>query len=200
MVFHRRHVLPKCLRKTHVIELLVPFWQAPEQPSLRILLRPDRGVHGTFPGRTTLRVNSVTSSWLDVTRTKKGLSKDRPFFVSGGADRGRTDDLMNAIHALYQLSYGPSKRGAVPSTGSSVRQVHSSQKRVRRLNTASRTESSGLRVLFIEFLQGALTLFFDTRLGDGASVSVVGCRVRAEHLRQDLTRSPEVSLCGIVRG
>ena len=28
-------------------------------------------------------------------------------FSFGGADRGRTDDLMNAIHALYQLSYGP---------------------------------------------------------------------------------------------
>ena len=24
-----------------------------------------------------------------------------------GADRGRTGDLMNAIHALYQLSYSP---------------------------------------------------------------------------------------------
>ena len=31
--------------------------------------------------------------------------------ISGGADRGRTDDLMNAIHALYQLSYGPSAVG-----------------------------------------------------------------------------------------
>ena len=26
---------------------------------------------------------------------------------SGGPDRGRTDDLVNAIHALSQLSYGP---------------------------------------------------------------------------------------------
>ena len=26
---------------------------------------------------------------------------------NGGADRDRTDDLMNAIHALSQLSYGP---------------------------------------------------------------------------------------------
>ncbi len=25
----------------------------------------------------------------------------------GGADRGRTGGLMNAIHALYQLSYSP---------------------------------------------------------------------------------------------
>ena len=27
--------------------------------------------------------------------------------VSGGARRDRTDDLMLAKHALYQLSYGP---------------------------------------------------------------------------------------------
>ena len=28
---------------------------------------------------------------------------------AGGADRDRTGDLMNAIHALYQLSYSPKK-------------------------------------------------------------------------------------------
>jgi hypothetical protein len=27
--------------------------------------------------------------------------------VFGGADRDRTDDLLNAIQALSQLSYGP---------------------------------------------------------------------------------------------
>ena len=27
----------------------------------------------------------------------------------GGADRDRTDDLLNAIQALSQLSYGPTK-------------------------------------------------------------------------------------------
>ena len=27
--------------------------------------------------------------------------------VNGGADRDRTDDLYNAIVALFQLSYGP---------------------------------------------------------------------------------------------
>jgi hypothetical protein len=28
---------------------------------------------------------------------------------NGGADRDRTDDLLNAIQALSQLSYGPTK-------------------------------------------------------------------------------------------
>ena len=28
----------------------------------------------------------------------------------GGADRDRTDDLLNANQALFQLSYGPFKR------------------------------------------------------------------------------------------
>jgi len=29
--------------------------------------------------------------------------------MTGGANRVRTGDLMNAIHALYQLSYSPKK-------------------------------------------------------------------------------------------
>ena len=33
--------------------------------------------------------------------------KDPDFIQYGGPDRARTDDLMNAIHALSQLSYGP---------------------------------------------------------------------------------------------
>ena len=33
--------------------------------------------------------------------------KDPDFIQNGGPDRARTDDLMNAIHALSQLSYGP---------------------------------------------------------------------------------------------
>ncbi len=38
-----------------------------------------------------------------------------PWFIDGwrvkdgGADRDRTDDLLNAIQALFQLSYGPTK-------------------------------------------------------------------------------------------
>ena len=36
-------------------------------------------------------------------RIRKGLDS----FQFGGPDRGRTDDLVNAIHALSQLSYGP---------------------------------------------------------------------------------------------
>lgn len=30
--------------------------------------------------------------------------------MTGGADRDRTGDLMNAIHALYQLSYSPTNK------------------------------------------------------------------------------------------
>ncbi len=36
---------------------------------------------------------------------------------NGGADRDRTDDLMNAIHALSQLSYGPTRNVFVPDAG-----------------------------------------------------------------------------------
>lgn len=31
----------------------------------------------------------------------------------GGADGSRTRDLMNAIHALSQLSYGPAKNRSI---------------------------------------------------------------------------------------
>ena len=30
---------------------------------------------------------------------------------NGGAKEDRTPDLVNAIHALYQLSYGPNRGG-----------------------------------------------------------------------------------------
>jgi hypothetical protein len=37
--------------------------------------------------------------------------------VFGGADRDRTDDLLNAIQALSQLSYGPTGTQSVPKGG-----------------------------------------------------------------------------------
>ena len=39
---------------------------------------------------------------------------------AGGARRDRTDDLMLAKHALYQLSYGPNLEGLKPAQGSVV--------------------------------------------------------------------------------
>ena len=58
----------------------------------------------------------------------KGIQRGCPeSFVSfGGAEGDRTPDLMNAIHALSQLSYGPivrfgrSGRGACHDRGESV--------------------------------------------------------------------------------
>ena len=40
---------------------------------------------------------------------------------SGGARRDRTDDLMLAKHALYQLSYGPNQRAAQRELSSTTR-------------------------------------------------------------------------------
>jgi hypothetical protein len=37
--------------------------------------------------------------------------------LSGGANRNRTDDLLNAIQALSQLSYGPFARHWDPIVG-----------------------------------------------------------------------------------
>ena len=40
--------------------------------------------------------------------------------LDGGARRDRTDDLMLAKHALYQLSYGPLSRAALSESWSSI--------------------------------------------------------------------------------
>ena len=43
-------------------------------------------------------------------KTKKSAPGiDRKRFIHGGARRDRTDDLLNAIQALSQLSYSPTK-------------------------------------------------------------------------------------------
>ena len=47
--------------------------------------------------------------------------------VGGGARRNRTADLLNAIQALYQLSYGPSR-----TRGSKPREVRLTQRRLYR--------------------------------------------------------------------
>ena len=47
------------------------------------------------------------------TRCSNQLSyePERSFLVpTGGADRDRTDDLLNANQALFQLSYGPEEK------------------------------------------------------------------------------------------
>ena len=47
--------------------------------------------------------------------TAQGLAKPKPAkrAKDGGARRDRTDDLMLAKHALYQLSYGPNHEAAL---------------------------------------------------------------------------------------
>ena len=47
-------------------------------------------------------------------RGHRGLEKSRDFQgLAGGANRDRTDDLLNAIQALSQLSYGPAQGGGI---------------------------------------------------------------------------------------
>ena len=42
------------------------------------------------------------------TRCSNQLSYEPKQITNGGAGRDRTDDLLNANQALFQLSYGPS--------------------------------------------------------------------------------------------
>ena len=41
--------------------------------------------------------------------------------LNGGADRDRTDDLLNAIQALSQLSYSPTERNHVSIASAKIR-------------------------------------------------------------------------------
>ena len=55
----------------------------------------------TYTKNLSETFSNVGEDWRSWTQPLKG--KDH------GANRGRTGDLMNAIHALYQLSYSPIK-------------------------------------------------------------------------------------------
>jgi hypothetical protein len=68
--------------------------------------------------------------------------RERLFHQDGGARRDRTDDLMLAKHALYQLSYGPVPgthvQGSRP-TGDAVRVGRPGQTRTADLTLIRRT-------------------------------------------------------------
>ena len=51
------------------------------------------------------QARSLDQAWKRVSDRAHGLGNG--FCKGGGARRDRTDDLMLAKHALYQLSYGP---------------------------------------------------------------------------------------------
>ena len=51
------------------------------------------------------------------TKDEKSRPTGGALKVFGGADRDRTDDLLNAIQALSQLSYGPTGRAVVAKGG-----------------------------------------------------------------------------------
>ena len=60
--------------------------------------------------------------FVSVSATKLKLLWLKPFAV-GGARRDRTADLYNAIVALSQLSYGPSKRANISVNRQAVNTV-----------------------------------------------------------------------------
>ena len=49
------------------------------------------------------RKKTAETEWKARNKRKTGFIR----FLSGGADRGRTDDLLHAMQALCQLSYSP---------------------------------------------------------------------------------------------
>ena len=57
-----------------------------------------------------LRAVYALPSSINVIHLKKLACQSFLKEMTGGADRDRTGDLMNAIHALYQLSYSPTPK------------------------------------------------------------------------------------------
>jgi hypothetical protein len=74
--------------------------------SISSLETPSRAESTSFH-RSRRKHSNAFSRSLGCTEIFGGLSGG----LSGGADRDRTDDLLNAIQALSQLSYGPTREG-----------------------------------------------------------------------------------------
>ena len=71
----------------------------------------------TSGGRTTSRRRPSTPSRCSIPQTRRTAETAVRILRVGGADRDRTDDLLNAIQALSQLSYGPTGRHFVAKGG-----------------------------------------------------------------------------------
>ena len=57
---------------------------------------------------------SVADNYREVTAAKTASKTLSKTYSYGGAGGNRTRDLLNAIQALSQLSYGPNGRGILP--------------------------------------------------------------------------------------
>ena len=81
----------------------MPLWAAPGAGSQQAGAGRDGG---RLPEKAALRPSRRA---FPETAQKNAPLKGRIGFLHGGAEGNRTLDLMNAIHALSQLSYGPTK-------------------------------------------------------------------------------------------
>ena len=69
-------------------------------------------LNGLTSGKNKKADPSETTESGTVTKVKKGSTLvGQTLYLCGGAGRDRTDDLLNAIQALSQLSYNPILRG-----------------------------------------------------------------------------------------
>ena len=70
---------------------------------------PNSHFHHWGGSRTDPSFHDVIDPEAGIARPlENSFFRDRANLKTGGARRDRTDDLMLAKHALYQLSYGPS--------------------------------------------------------------------------------------------
>jgi hypothetical protein len=100
------------------------------RPHMRFVILPDNDVYSGPPSKRLPLLGGSVSAGLTLQFTmsfspspgispgRKLVFRDRARLGDGGARRDRTDDLMLAKHALYQLSYGPFQE---PPLGESCR-------------------------------------------------------------------------------
>ena len=92
---------------------------------------------------------SLISNRLGQVR-ENSFFRDRANLKTGGARRDRTDDLMLAKHALYQLSYGPQKvmvgPGRLELPTSRLSGVRSNQAELRAYGGTTARQKPGLAI------------------------------------------------------
>src|SRR5215813_13292086 len=85
-------------------------WNSPMSPPATLTMSPNSILAGAARPRSTAHHETK-------------FEANPPRRKAGGARGSRTPDLLNAIQALSQLSYGPSGESAVSSQSSSPRQI-----------------------------------------------------------------------------
>ena len=100
---------PVCFQEGGIIREDVRAVGAEHARPIRAYTR-DRFGEFTLPFNLAVNSSRFLPFSADLVPTDSGIDFSyfrKSFYFRGGADRDRTDDLLHAMQALFQLSYGP---------------------------------------------------------------------------------------------